>query len=146
MDGARLEAGLVEGEVFAHPPHPTQRRRLRQGGECRAGALIGCGDWKGPDPWRTMFFTRTKSRLPEPDEALPGRDQQWFPLADQHVVLDAPVVTDEVPDGHEVAIFGLGCFWGAEESTGSCRASGPRASATPAARRPTRRTRRSARG
>jgi peptide-methionine (S)-S-oxide reductase len=25
------------------------------------------------------------------------------------------VRTDEVPDGHEVAIFGLGCFWGAEE-------------------------------
>ena len=26
-----------------------------------------------------------------------------------------PVVTDDVPTGHEVAIFGLGCFWGAEE-------------------------------
>ena len=26
-----------------------------------------------------------------------------------------PVVTDEAPAGHEVAIFGLGCFWGAEE-------------------------------
>jgi peptide-methionine (S)-S-oxide reductase len=30
-------------------------------------------------------------------------------------VLDAPVRTDEVPQGHQVAIFGLGCFWGAEE-------------------------------
>jgi peptide-methionine (S)-S-oxide reductase len=62
-----------------------------------------------------MFFTRTKSRLPEPGQALPGREQQWFHLADKHVVLDAPVVTDEVPEGHEVALFGLGCFWGAEE-------------------------------
>ncbi len=62
-----------------------------------------------------MFFTRTKSRLPEPGEALPGREKPWFHLADKHVVLDAPVVTDEVPEGHEVAIFGLGCFWGAEE-------------------------------
>ena len=62
-----------------------------------------------------MFFTRTKSRLPEPGQALPGRDRQWFALTDKHVVLDAPVVTDEVPDGHEVALFGLGCFWGAEE-------------------------------
>ena len=30
-------------------------------------------------------------------------------------MLDTPVVTDEVPAGREVAIFGLGCFWGAEE-------------------------------
>ena len=62
-----------------------------------------------------MIFSRTKSRLPSPDEALPGRPEQWFRLAERHQVLDAPVVTDEVPDGMEVAIFGLGCFWGAEE-------------------------------
>lgn len=36
-------------------------------------------------------------------------------LADRHQVLDAPLVTEEIPPGHEVAILALGCFWGAEE-------------------------------
>jgi peptide-methionine (S)-S-oxide reductase len=62
-----------------------------------------------------MLFSRQKSQLPNQDAALPGRPAPWFTLPDKHLVLDAPVVTDEVPDGHEVAIFGLGCFWGAEE-------------------------------
>nr|WP_218849555.1 peptide-methionine (S)-S-oxide reductase MsrA [Nocardioides perillae] len=53
--------------------------------------------------------------MPAPEEALPGREDRWFALAERHRVLDAPVVTDEVPDGLEVALFGLGCFWGAEE-------------------------------
>lgn len=61
-----------------------------------------------------MFFS-DKSALPTPEDALPGREQRWFPLAARHLVLDAPLVTDEVPEGLEVAIFGLGCFWGAEE-------------------------------
>ena len=62
-----------------------------------------------------MFFSRTKSQLPEPGRALPGREERLFRLADEHVVLGTPVVTDEVPAGLEVALFGLGCFWGAEE-------------------------------
>ena len=62
-----------------------------------------------------MFLSRTKSRLPSAEEALPGRPEQWVQVAARHRVLDAPVVTDEVPDGLEVAVFGLGCFWGAEE-------------------------------
>jgi peptide-methionine (S)-S-oxide reductase len=62
-----------------------------------------------------MLFSRTKSRLPDAAEALPGRPERWFHVAERHRVLDAPVITDEVPEGLEVAIFGLGCFWGAEE-------------------------------
>jgi peptide-methionine (S)-S-oxide reductase len=61
------------------------------------------------------MFLRSKSTLPTSDEALKGRPQRWFDLAERHKVLDAPLVTDEVPDGYEVAVFGLGCFWGAEE-------------------------------
>ncbi len=62
-----------------------------------------------------MMFNRNKSRLPSPDEALPGRREQWVRIAGRHRVLDAPVVTDQLPEGLEVAVFGLGCFWGAEE-------------------------------
>jgi peptide-methionine (S)-S-oxide reductase len=63
-----------------------------------------------------MLFSRHKTQLPAPGEALAGRDTRWFPLAERHLVLDAPLVTDDVPEGLEVAIFGLGCFWGAEEA------------------------------
>lgn len=61
-----------------------------------------------------MFGLGRPTTLPSPGEALPGRDQQWFTLG-QHRVLGTPVVTEDVPDGLEVAVFGLGCFWGAEE-------------------------------
>ena len=61
------------------------------------------------------MFGRNKTEMPTPDRALPGRPVSPFRLSDRHRVLDAPVMTDEVPDGYQVAIFGLGCFWGAEE-------------------------------
>ena len=61
-----------------------------------------------------MFGFGKPTTLPTPDQALRGRDEQPWQLG-EHVVLKTPVVSDEVPEGHEVAVFGLGCFWGAEE-------------------------------
>ncbi|MGL5811341.1 MAG: peptide-methionine (S)-S-oxide reductase MsrA [Nocardioides sp.] len=62
-----------------------------------------------------MLFSRKPATLPAAEEALPGRAERPFSLAERHLTLEAPLVTDDVPDGFEVAIFGLGCFWGAEE-------------------------------
>src|SRR3954447_14177607 len=77
------------------------------------GALHGVPDDRGV----AVLFNRRKLEIPTPDQALKGRAEQWFSIADRHRVLDAPVVTDEsnIPAGDEVAVFGLGCFWGAEE-------------------------------
>ncbi len=62
-----------------------------------------------------MLFNKFKTQIVEPEQALPGRTSRTFALAEKHRVLDAPLVTDEIPDGYDVALFGLGCFWGAEE-------------------------------
>ena len=45
------------------------------------------------------MFGRTKSTLPTADEALRGREARWFGVSERHVVLDAPVITDDVPPG-----------------------------------------------
>jgi peptide-methionine (S)-S-oxide reductase len=47
-----------------------------------------------------------------PDQALPGRDRP-MPVADRHTVLGTPL-RGPWPEGLEVAVFGMGCFWGAE--------------------------------
>ena len=59
-----------------------------------------------------MFFGRDKQTMPEPDQALPGRSEA-VPVQPAHLVLGTPL-DGPVPEGHEVAVFGLGCFWGAE--------------------------------
>ena len=53
-----------------------------------------------------------KLRMPQPDEALPGRDQA-MPVSDTHYV-NGNRITPPFPAGLEQAVFGMGCFWGAE--------------------------------
>ena len=54
----------------------------------------------------------TNLRLPRPDQALPGRADK-MPVPDAHLVSGHPLVPP-FPAGLDRAIFGLGCFWGAE--------------------------------
>jgi peptide-methionine (S)-S-oxide reductase len=59
-----------------------------------------------------MFFTRKKLEMVGPDEALAGRPTEMTVPA-SHEVLGTPL-QPPFPDGLETAVFGLGCFWGAE--------------------------------
>jgi peptide-methionine (S)-S-oxide reductase len=59
-----------------------------------------------------MLFTRKKLELPRPGEALPGRAEP-MPVPDRHFVNGRPLVPP-FPAGTEQAVFGMGCFWGAE--------------------------------
>ena len=63
-----------------------------------------------------MFFLgdvlNKKLHMPNPHDALPGREHP-IPTAANHFVSGRPL-KGPYPDGMETAMFGLGCFWGAE--------------------------------
>jgi len=59
-----------------------------------------------------MLFSTKKARMPRPDEALPGRSTP-LRVEGTHFV-NGHRFTPPFPAGTERAMFGLGCFWGAE--------------------------------
>ena len=62
-----------------------------------------------------MIFGTSKTELPTEETALAGRAERPFAVGDRHLALGTPVETD-APEGFEVAVFGLGCFWGEEKT------------------------------
>jgi peptide-methionine (S)-S-oxide reductase len=59
------------------------------------------------------LFSR-KTELVAPERALRGRDHYEFAVPDTHYVTGRSIKAP-FPEGLQVAVFGLGCFWGAEE-------------------------------
>jgi peptide-methionine (S)-S-oxide reductase len=59
-----------------------------------------------------MLFFGEKAKMIAPERALKGRDQR-MPLPARHEVLGTPL-EGPWPDGVQTAVFGMGCFWGAE--------------------------------
>ncbi|MEY3341613.1 MAG: hypothetical protein RLZZ269_1524 [Actinomycetota bacterium] len=60
-----------------------------------------------------MLFAKKNASMVSPEQALPGRTDQTMPVPAQHHALGTPLV-GPWPNGFETAIFGMGCFWGAE--------------------------------
>lgn len=61
-----------------------------------------------------MFGFGKKSSLPTPETALKGRADA-IPVPDRHFV-NGNALKPPYPEGTEIAMFGLGCFWGAEKA------------------------------
>lgn len=59
-----------------------------------------------------MFKFHKEIEIPTPEEALPGRKEK-MPVSEKHYINDHPLVPP-FPKDMEQALFGMGCFWGAE--------------------------------
>jgi len=59
-----------------------------------------------------MFFVGKKIQMPTPEQAMPGRESPM--LVPEHHYVNGNPISPPFMAGLELAMFGLGCFWGAE--------------------------------
>lgn len=59
-----------------------------------------------------MFSHYKKPEMPHPEDALPGREEE-MPVTEKHFV-NGNRMREPFPGNMQTAMFGLGCFWGAE--------------------------------
>jgi peptide-methionine (S)-S-oxide reductase len=78
---------------------------------CISAIAVPSGEQEGR--LNHMLFSRMKTTLIEPDQALRGRSTPVLVNPTFHEIFGIPV--QQVPEGSEVAYFALGCFWGAEK-------------------------------
>jgi peptide-methionine (S)-S-oxide reductase len=60
-----------------------------------------------------VLFGRQKTELVDPERALPGRPEP-IPVPATHAVFPDRRIVPPFPEGMRTAVFGMGCFWGAE--------------------------------
>src|SRR5438132_1284173 len=119
--------GVVEAELARRLGRRRQREEREHededeeawpdhGGMVARCASIGVGDGsKMSGEGEPMGASaRTKTLMPTPEQALPGRKER-MPVPERHHVNGNRIVPP-FPEGLELALFGLGCFWGAEKA------------------------------
>ena len=90
------------GRTLSVSPCPLRTHSFRNRRAEASPAYRGC-----------VLFSRTKTQLPSAEQALPGRSSYPFAVPETHFVTGNRIVPP-FPSGLATAVFGLGCFWGAE--------------------------------
>src|SRR5688572_27161493 len=95
------------------PPNIAKVDRAAPGGG--GGACLSLHRSKASRGDVAMWFSsKTKTAMPPKEKALPGRATA-LPVVNRHFV-NGNAIKPPFPAGLELAMFGLGCFWGAEKA------------------------------